>query len=110
MAFSGWIPGEPFRRGHGDVPLVRPYARSRHPEPAPDSARPVELARVCDRCPAEPLVVFWRAVVDETGTAAVRELQLCGNHANAYESLIDEQGWVVVLDRRQSSADGWRMH
>lgn len=104
----------PFAAWNSDTPLVRPYVTRRHPEQAPVDAIAPVLAERCDRCPAGPLVILWRAftkTVPPTAAAfphagaGVLELQFCGHHATAYEAGTDDAGWSVVVDHRQRAVD-----
>jgi hypothetical protein len=103
-----WAPDEP--SWAGIARLVRPYVMpSSHPEQVPDAPRP-EFAGRSDCCPSVPQLILWSVPViharapwgDFTGTA-VRELQLCGHHADVHEPVMDD--WVVVLDARQRTRD-----
>jgi hypothetical protein len=101
-----------------DVPLVRPYVRTLRSERLPADATAPSYAARCDACLAEPMVVLWRVLtkvaaapdIDPPAGAGVLTLDLCGHHADAHESTAIGEGWLVVLDRRQSRADEWRTH
>lgn len=90
-------------RGRARIP-VRPWL----PNPddaAPQSATPLHLTGRCDACPAHARALFvgvtasvpdgWR--VQEV---SVRELHLCGHHADRMEPLLERDGWVAVVDTR----------
>jgi hypothetical protein len=110
--------GNPFA-GWSDAALVRPYVARLHPERTPADAVPPSTADRCDRRPSVPLVVFWRVVTHSVPFAAgvfpwagagVLELHLCGHHATSLHDALTDQGWVVVLDRRQRLADEEATH
>jgi hypothetical protein len=86
-----------------------------YPEQIPaDATAPTLADDHCIACPAPPLIVARKVVTETTGEpniwpkarAAVREVKFCGSHANRSGEVLDDGGWVIVLDRRQALTDG----
>lgn len=94
-------------RGTARIP-VRPWIPCPDDD-APPSATPFVADGHCDACPALARVVFAGVFLSAPDgwtvhDVSVRELHLCGHHADRMEPLLEQAGWVAVADTRSRIA------
>ena len=52
----------------------------------------------CDRCSARPIVT-WAMLTSDLDE---RDLEMCGHHSDEHAEALVLQGWVRVVDERES--------